>query len=81
LAALEGRATLVTGAASGIGLAVARLACTRGARVMVTDLQQSAIDQAVQGISADTGGAVVGQVLEVQPESVLWSGTTGLIPE
>lgn len=44
---LEGRAVLVTGGASGIGLAVARLALQRGAEVCILDRNEDALARAV----------------------------------
>ena len=49
-AGLEGKGILVTGAAGGIGSAVARAFATTGARVLATDLDQGAIDDVVSGL-------------------------------
>jgi NAD(P)-dependent dehydrogenase (short-subunit alcohol dehydrogenase family) len=43
----EGRATVITGGANGIGFATAREFARRGARVMLGDIDQSALDDAV----------------------------------
>jgi NAD(P)-dependent dehydrogenase (short-subunit alcohol dehydrogenase family) len=49
----EGRATVITGGANGIGFATAREFATRGARVMLGDIDQSALDDAVATLRAD----------------------------
>jgi NAD(P)-dependent dehydrogenase (short-subunit alcohol dehydrogenase family) len=50
---LAGRATVITGGANGIGLATAREFAHRGARVMLGDIDQSALDDAVADLRAD----------------------------
>jgi NAD(P)-dependent dehydrogenase (short-subunit alcohol dehydrogenase family) len=47
---LEGRTALVTGATSGIGLAIAQRFAAEGAHVVVTGRRQQALDQAVAAI-------------------------------
>jgi NAD(P)-dependent dehydrogenase (short-subunit alcohol dehydrogenase family) len=54
---LEGRVGIVTGAASGIGAATARLAAHEGARVIVADVQPEAGEGVVEGIRAAGGEA------------------------
>jgi NAD(P)-dependent dehydrogenase (short-subunit alcohol dehydrogenase family) len=49
----EGRATVITGGANGIGFATAREFASRGARVMLGDIDQSALDDAVATLRAD----------------------------
>jgi NAD(P)-dependent dehydrogenase (short-subunit alcohol dehydrogenase family) len=53
--ALDGRVSVVTGAASGIGRATARLVVQRGGRVVLTDVNAAALD----AITAELGDAVV----------------------
>jgi NAD(P)-dependent dehydrogenase (short-subunit alcohol dehydrogenase family) len=48
-AGLEGRGVIVTGAAGGIGRAVAEAFATTGARVMAVDLDQAKVDEVVAG--------------------------------
>lgn len=47
---LEGKRIVVTGAASGLGLASARRFAAEGARVMLVDLDADRLDEAVAGI-------------------------------
>ena len=49
----EGRATVITGGANGIGFATARQFARQGARVMLADIDQSALDDAVATLRAD----------------------------
>ena len=49
-AGLEGKGVIVTGAAGGIGRAVAEAFATTGARVMAVDLDQAQVDDVVAGL-------------------------------
>lgn len=59
---------LVTGGASGIGLAVAKHMIKNGAKVAIVDRDQQNIDQAVSDIK-ETGGEVIGIQADVTSES------------
>jgi NAD(P)-dependent dehydrogenase (short-subunit alcohol dehydrogenase family) len=59
---------VVTGGASGIGEAIVRALLAEGAKVVVADVEQSALDKAIAGFGSD---AVTGVVTDVsKPESV-----------
>ena len=61
---MAGRVALVTGAASGMGRATARLLATEGAAVAVTDLDEAAVAAVVDAIVAG-GGRAAGWALDV----------------
>jgi NAD(P)-dependent dehydrogenase (short-subunit alcohol dehydrogenase family) len=64
-----GRIAVVTGGASGIGLALARAFLGEGAKVVIADVEQSAIDAALKEL--DALGEVAGLRTDVSdPESV-----------
>ncbi len=61
---LDGRVAIVTGAASGIGRAIARLFASHGARVVVADVTQTVIEggmPTVEAITQDGGTALFQQ--------------------
>lgn len=56
---LQGRRLLVTGAAKNIGLAISRSALEAGARVMLMDLRQSALDEARALLGPELSGRAI----------------------
>ncbi|MGN6246383.1 MAG: glucose 1-dehydrogenase [Motilibacteraceae bacterium] len=64
---LEGRVALVTGAASGIGAAIARRLAHEGAAVLVTDVNDDAGDAVAKGI-VEVGGRASYHHLDVTSE-------------
>jgi NAD(P)-dependent dehydrogenase (short-subunit alcohol dehydrogenase family) len=60
----EGRGAVITGGASGIGFACAREFTRRGARVVLADIDQTALDQAVDRLRAD-GAEAHGVICDV----------------
>ncbi|QBJ96603.1 SDR family oxidoreductase [Rhodococcus sp. ABRD24] len=66
---LTGRVIVVTGAASGIGEATARLAVARGAAVAVADLDGAAAKAVAANISESPGSRVAGYRADVSSEA------------
>ena len=61
---LTNKVAVITGGASGIGFATARLLASRGVRLVLADIEESALDRAVAELST-TGTAVEGVVCDV----------------
>jgi NAD(P)-dependent dehydrogenase (short-subunit alcohol dehydrogenase family) len=55
----SGKVAVITGGASGIGLAVAEALAREGAKLVLADIEQGALDAAVKGLG-DTGAEVIG---------------------
>ncbi|NUS53968.1 MAG: SDR family NAD(P)-dependent oxidoreductase, partial [Streptomycetaceae bacterium] len=55
---LQERGAVVTGAAQGIGLAIARVFCAQGARVVIGDRDADAARAAADTLTAEGGTAV-----------------------
>lgn len=58
MSTLEGKAALVTGAASGIGLATARRLVDDGAAVQLVDLDRAGLDRALDGLGERAAATV-----------------------
>ena len=66
IASFEGKTAFITGGASGIGLGIARVLAGRGARVVLADLRQDHIDEALAGFAgAGRSNAVSALQLDV----------------
>ena len=61
---IEGRVAVITGGASGIGLATGRLLAERGARLVLVDIEADALDRAVADL-AGRGLEATGMVCDV----------------
>ena len=64
----QNKVAVVTGGASGIGLALVRQLLAAGAKVVIADVEQAALDKAIAGFNSDN---VLGMVTDVsKPESL-----------
>jgi NAD(P)-dependent dehydrogenase (short-subunit alcohol dehydrogenase family) len=58
-AGLDGKVALITGAATGIGRAAARLLAREGARIVIGDVNESGAAETVETITSEGGSAIV----------------------
>ena len=65
---LEGKVAIITGGAGGIGIEAGRLFVREGARVLLVDLSEKPLQQAVQNIGSEAVSYAVADV--TQPEQV-----------
>lgn len=79
MARVKGKTALVTGAASGIGRAIAVLLAKEGAEVVVTDINEEAGLEVVDEITSD-GGKAFFQMLNVTDE-VAWTQASAAVIE
>lgn len=61
---LDGRVAVITGGASGIGLAMAERFAADGMNIVIGDVEQGALDAAVAGLR-ESGASVVGALVDV----------------
>jgi NAD(P)-dependent dehydrogenase (short-subunit alcohol dehydrogenase family) len=67
----EGLSAIVTGAASGIGLAIAKRLGSEGARLVIADLNQGAIDRALEAVKQAGAPDAVGAICDVSDETAV----------
>jgi len=67
---LQGRTAVITGGASGIGLATARRLAAEGMNIVIVDIEQPALDEAVADLGA-AGAAVLGVAADVSDRASL----------
>lgn len=65
---LQQRRAVVTGAASGIGLAIAERFAAQGAKTVLIDLEKEAVDSAARSIGDKTGAQTSGFACDVRSE-------------
>jgi len=75
---LEGKSAIVTGAASGIGRAIAQAYAREGARVAIADLNFDAANQTAVEISA-AGGKAIGVAMDVTSEEAVNAGVAATV--
>jgi 3-hydroxybutyrate dehydrogenase len=78
MTSLDGKVALITGAASGIGKAIAGLYAKHGAAVAIADINQQAADAAAAEINA-TGGKAIGIAMDVTDEAAVNAGTDKVV--
>jgi len=64
----QDQVAIVTGAASGIGLATAKRLASEGARIVIADINQASIDQAVPQVQQAGAPEVLGSKCDVSKE-------------
>jgi 3-hydroxybutyrate dehydrogenase len=78
---LDGKVAIVTGAASGIGRAMAHRFAAEGANVVIADLDQARPESAAAEIAATTRGHVMGLAMDVTDEDSVESCVARTIRE
>lgn len=66
MASMEGKVIAITGGASGIGLATAKLLASRGAKLSIADVQENALQEAASAIKSAGHGDVHTCVVDVR---------------
>ncbi|HEY2624186.1 3-hydroxybutyrate dehydrogenase [Dyella sp. Tek66A03] len=78
MASLDGKVALITGAASGLGKAIAELYAKNGAAVAIADINQQAADATADEIKA-AGGKAIGIAMDVTDEAAVNAGTDKVV--
>jgi 3-hydroxybutyrate dehydrogenase len=78
---LAGKVALVTGAARGIGYAIAHRFAVEGASVAILDLDQSLCDESAASIKGDTGGKALGLQTDITNEDEVQAAVEKVLSE
>lgn len=76
---LANKIALVTGAASGIGLAIAKRYANAGAKVVIADLKLEAAEAAADAINAEHAGAAMAVAMDVTDEDQVNAGVAAVV--
>src|SRR6201999_2705468 len=68
---VQGKVIAITGGASGIGLATAKLLAARGAKVSLADVQEKLLDEASTAIKAAGHNDVLTAVVDVRKQETI----------
>lgn len=71
MASLAGKVITLTGGASGIGLATAKILASRGAFLAIADLRQAELKTAVEEIKESARGKVTAEVVDVRDRAAV----------
>lgn len=75
---LADKTALITGAAAGIGLEIAKVFAAEGARVVIADMNKAGADEAAAGITA-AGGQAMGVAMNVTDEAQVDAGVDAAV--
>lgn len=75
---MAGKVAMVTGAASGLGLAIAEVLAEAGAHVVLTDIDRGGLDRAVEAIAA-SGGSAEAVTLNVSDRAAIRQATDEVV--
>ena len=76
---LEGKICIVTGAASGIGLAIAKRYVAAGGKVAIADLNADAAQAAADTINAESAGCALAVTMDVTDEASVNAGVAAVV--
>jgi 3-hydroxybutyrate dehydrogenase len=76
---INGKICIVTGAASGIGLAIAKLYVSQGAKVAIADLNIDAAQKAADALTAAGPGSAIGVAMDVTNEEAVNAGVAKVV--
>lgn len=77
----SGKVAVITGGASGIGLATARRLGARGANLVLVDIEDSALVRAVESLSRDTSARIERRVCDVSDYEAVRALADGVVAD